>query len=174
MLNKGQVKLVQTAVRAAGLRTSRFDGRYRLLLARYKQPNGSAVMSCKELNNYQLDDLLAVCESLGWRCPDKPDNFYRNKVAKTYETASFAQQSAIRYLAGDLGLSDLQLAAFLKRMTAGKVDCRSELTPAQAHKVTEALKAVISRKDGRNYKNQQEIESAYMEVARDGKQVEKD
>ena len=74
MLNNSQIKLVQVAVRAAGLRGKGFDGRYRLLLGQYHQPNGQPVTSCKQLNNWQIDDLLAICESHGWRCPGKADD----------------------------------------------------------------------------------------------------
>jgi len=106
MLNKDQIKLVQTAVRAAGLRTKYCEGRYRLLLGQYRQPGGSPVTSCKQLNNSQLEDLLAICEANGWRMPGKPDDFYRSKINNESDIASFAQQSAIRKLADDLSWNE--------------------------------------------------------------------
>jgi len=81
MLNKQQIILIQMAVKQAGLRTSRQDGRYRLLLAQYRNPRGKPITSCKELNNSQIDDLLAICESMGWRHPDKKPDHYRKKIA---------------------------------------------------------------------------------------------
>ena len=168
MLNSSQIKLVQTAIRTAGLRNGKADGRYRLLLGQYKQPSGRPVTSCKQLNNWQLDDLLAICESFGWRMPGKVENYYRFKVATESHIASFAQQSAIRHLAGDLGWNDAQLGGMLKRMTGGFASNVAALTPGAAYKTIEALKAIISREEGKQYTNLQQIKED-MEAATDGK-----
>ena len=168
-LNVGQIRLVQAAVRAAGLRTRHFDGQYRMLLRQYKQPNGQPVDSCKQLNNSQLEDLLAICEAHGWCYPGKEENFYRAKIAKRYEIASFAQQSAIKKLAGDLGWADYQLAGFIKKMTGDKVNSVAALTPAQAYRTIEGLKAILCREAGKRYSNLKQIEADYTEVATDGK-----
>ena len=98
--NPRQIRLLQTAAGAVGLRQS---GQYYLLLAQYLAPDGKPVTSCKQLTNAQIDNFLAICESLGFRHPGKPENFYRNKDARRYEEASFAQQAAIRHLAAELG-----------------------------------------------------------------------
>lgn len=169
MLNKDQIKLIQTAVRAAGLRTKDFDGRYRLLLGKYKQPNGNPVTSCKQLNNSQLEDLLAICEAHGWRMPGKSANYFRFKVATESHIASFAQQSAIKHLAGDLGWGDEQLSGMLKRMTGGFATNVAALRPGQAYNIIEALKAMFSREEGKRYSNLKEIQED-MEVVTDGKQ----
>lgn len=170
MLNKPQIILVQIACKQAGLRSAKFDGRYRMLLSQYKQPNGSPVKSCKQLNNMQLDDLLAICESHGWRQPGKPEDFYRRKAAEQACYAGYAQQEAIRHLAGDLGWNDLQLAGMLKRMTAGEVFHIAMLKPAQAFKIIEALKAMFSREKGKSYSNLKQIQEE-MEV-KDGQAIE--
>lgn len=167
MLNKSQIKLIQTAVRAAGLRSKMFDGRYRLLLSHYLQPNGSPATSCKQLNNTQLDDLLAICESHGWQMPGKADDFCRRKIVATYYIASFAQQAAIKYLARDLGWDDCQLGGFVKRMTRGEMDNIAGLDPRQAYAITEALKAMLGRQAGKKYANLQQIQDE-LEAARDG------
>lgn len=172
MLNNDQIKLIQTAVRAAGLRSSRFEGRYRLLLSQYKQPDGQPVVSCKQLNNMQLEDMLAICESYGWRMPGRPENYYRVKRGVADVTASFAQQKAIEYLAGDLGWKESQLAGFLKRMTGGFVTNVVALNPAQAYKVIEGLKAMLSRETGKEYENLKEVEGD-MEVRNDQGQENK-
>jgi len=169
MLNNSQIRLVQTAVRAAGLRGKGFEGRYRLLLGQYMQPNGRPVTSCKQLNNYQLDDLLAICEAHGWRMPGKEENYYRDKIVRHSGVASFAQQSAIKHLAGDLGWGDHQLAGFLKRMTGGFVTSVAGLSPSQAYNIIEALKIIIGREQGKRYIDLKEIQKD-MEVARDGKE----
>jgi hypothetical protein len=158
MLNNSQIKLAQIACKQAGLRSAKFDGRYRMLLGNYLQGNSRKVTSCKQLNNMQLDDLLAICESHGWRQPGKPDDFYRRKIAEQGNYASFAQGQAIEHLARDLGWNDLQIAGFLKKMTAGEVSNKVMLKPAQAFKIIEALKAMFSREKGRQFSNLKQIQ----------------
>lgn len=174
MLNNLQIRLIQTAVRVAGLRRKHSDGRYRLLLAQYKQPNGRPVRSCKQLNNSQLEDMLAICEAHGWRCPGKPEDYFRQKVAISQmagNVASFAQQSAIKHLAGDLGWNEYQLNGMIKRITAAEATNITALTPAQAYKLIEALKAILGRETGKQYSNLSDVKKD-METARDGKEQE--
>ena len=168
MLNKKQIQLVQIAVRAAGLRGKDFEGRYRLLLGKYTQPNGTKVNSCTQLNNSQLDDVLAICEALGFRAINKDANHYRLKVAKRDSFASFAQQAAIKNLAGDLGWGEFGLNGFIKRMTGRKTDCVVSISPGQAWRIIEALKTMLSRETGKSYKNIDEIMDDFSE-AKDGK-----
>jgi len=138
-----------------------------MLLGQYRQPSGKPVTSCKQLNNWQLDDLLAICEAYGWQYPGKPKNHYRLKTIARYKIASFAQQSAIKHLAGDLGWADFQLNGFLKRITGGIVGHINALTPKQAYKTIEGLKAMFGRETGRQYSNLKEIQEE-LEVAKDG------
>lgn len=163
MLTKDQIKLIQTAVRGAGLRSARAEGRYRLLLGQYRQPTGKPVTSCKQLNHGQLEDMLAICEAYGWRMPGKPEDYYRVKRMKKESIASSAQQAAIDHLRGDLGWNDYQLEGMLKRMTGGFVINVVALNPAQAFDVIEALKAMVGRRTGKQYNNLKEVQ-ADMEV----------
>jgi len=178
MLNNQQIKLVQMAVRAAGLRTKHFDARYRLLLRQYKQPSGDMVTSCKQLNAMQMEDLLAICESHGWRYPGKPADHFRKKAASRYTVASFAQQSAIKNLAFDIGWSLENLFDFITKQTKHKARYLDQLTPKHAYEVIEALKAIVSRKQGRCYKNLNEIREDFTKGATDAQnqtcQVETD
>jgi hypothetical protein len=159
MLNKEQIILVQVAVRAAGIRTPQFDGRYRLMLGKYKQPNGRSVTSCKQLNNSQLEDLLAICESYGWRMPGQPEDFYRKKVAAGAGRASFAVQEGIRHLAGDLGWPLDHLHDFIEKMT-GRITAVVDLTPKEAFKLIEGLKSIFNHRHGTNFNTLQEITEA--------------
>jgi len=161
MLNNKQIKLVQMAVRAAGIRSKHADGQYRLLLAQYKQSDGRPVNSCKQLNNWELEDLLAICESQGWQCPGKEPGHFRRKVAGSQVTgryASFAQQSAIQKLAGDLGWADYQLAGMVKRMTKGAKTNIASLSAAEAYRIIEALKAMFSRERGKRLNTLKDVE----------------
>lgn len=172
MPNKAQVKLIQTAVRAAGLRVGTDDGRYRLLLAQYRQSNGKPVTSCIYLSNHQIDDFLAICESLGWQYPGKAKNHFRNKIALKGDLASYGQQSAVEHLAGDLGWDEHQLGGMLERMTDGKVNSVVALSASQAYKVIEALKSMLGRQTGRKYGNLKAVKSD-MEVT-DGTKKQED
>lgn len=176
MLNKLQIKLVQMAVKQAGIRQPKCDGRYRMLLGQYRQPNGSPVTSCKQLNNWQLEDLLAICEAHGWRLPGKEETHFRDKVAKSVHSdiASFAQQSAIKNLSGDLGYSDEHLANFLRRQTGGigsdtAVSSVCSLSHRQAWGVIEALKIIIGKETGKRYSNLNDIKEDFSKEATDGK-----
>jgi len=171
MLNRQQVILVQIAVRQAGLRTAANSGRYRLLLTQYRQPDGSTVTSSKQLNNWQLEDLLAICEAHGFRQPGKPENYFRKKIANSRivgDVASFAQQSAIRNLAGDLGWTTFQLQGMIKRISSERIGNIASLTPKEAYNLIEALKAILSRQMNKNYSNLNQITEDFGE-ARDGK-----
>lgn len=171
-LNTAQIRLVKTACRKAGLITKTGeDGRYRLLLAQYKAPNGRPVRSCRDLTNRQLDDLLAICESLGWRCPGKDGDYFRRKNAKKQEFASFVQQEAIRHLKGDLGMDELQLLKFIDRMTKGKISAISMLSTRDAYNIIEALKAMLSRKDGKKYKNMGDVMDEKSKELTDGQEA---
>ena len=170
MLTKQQIKLIQTAVKAAGIRTKNADGRYYFLLAQYRDPAGRPVKTCKDLNNMQLTDLLAICESYGWRMPGKADDHYRRMASERFGRASYAQLAAINYLRGDLGWGPQQLEGFLQRMTmhTGRVRQAVQLTSHEAYKVIEALKAIVGRAAGKQYGNLRDVQSD-VEGARDGK-----
>ena len=144
MLNNDQIKLVQTAVRAAGLRGKDIpDARYRMLLGQYKLFRDRKVTSSKQLNNWQLEDLLAICESLGWRIPGKPETYFRDKVRESEcGLASRAQQEAIKKLADDLTWSVYQLEGFIEKFSLKRVKHLDELSVNQAHGTIEALKAM--------------------------------
>jgi len=172
-MNNNQIKLVQMAVKKAGIRKPKDDRRYRMLLGNYKQPNGARVTSCKQLNSFQMEDLLAICESMGWRLPGASETHFRDKVQKTHRPglASFAQQSAIEKLGGDMGWNVNQINGLIEKVTTGKADSIVSLTSSLAYKVIEAMKAMFSRKTGKNYKNLREIQDD-MEVDTDGKEKE--
>jgi len=155
-LNNQQIKLLQTAVRAAGLRAKGREERYRLLLRQYRQSDGSAVTSCKQLSNSQLGDLLAICEAHGFRMPGKAEDHFRRKV-RSSRWSSYAQREAIKHLAGDLGIDVQQLGKFVSRMTKGNKRGIVSLTKAEAYNIIEGLKAMFGRGRGKHYNDLNEI-----------------
>lgn len=166
MPNKDQIKLIQTAARAAGLRNGKQEGRYRMVLQQYR------VKSCKDMTNAQIDDFLAICEALGWRYPGKPETYCRDRAnaAVDKNSASFAQLEAITHLAGDLGY-DMPMTKFLARMTHGRIDAVVHLTRQEAYNVISALKAMLQRRDGIKYRDCKQIENQYTEVTEHGKEA---
>lgn len=142
MLNQNQIKLLQTALRAAGLRGAD-ETRYRLLLSHYR------VASSKQLTQVQLDDLLAICEGLGWCRPGYAPDHYRRKTlgASASGLASTPQRQAIRHLAGDLGWDADQLAGLIRRLTGQSARLIEQLTNREAYNLIEAMKAMVNRKD---------------------------
>ncbi len=167
MLNNQQIKLIQIAVKEAGIRKPKDDRRYRLLLAQYKRPDGSAATSCKHLNHWQLEDMLAICEAHGFRCRGKDEDHFRQLIKNRDNHASYAQRSAIEKLGGDLGWDICHVNGLIDKMTNGACCTITELTPHHAFKVIEALKAMFSRKTGKEYKNLQQIKEE-MEAPTDG------
>jgi hypothetical protein len=169
MPNNDQIKLIQTAARAAGLRNGKQDGRYRMVLAQYR------VKSSKDMTNAQIDDFLAICEALGWRYPGKPETYFRSRAAASADgrMASWAQLEAIGHLSGDLGFQggDISMAKFISRMTCGRVDAKEQLTLDEAWTIISSLKAMLQRRDGVKYKNCTDIKTTYTEVKEHGKEA---
>lgn len=170
MLNSDQIKLIQVACNKAGIRSPGQDGRYRLLLGQYLDSNGDPITSCKQLNNLQLDDILAICEAQGWRMPGQSETHYRDKVARKMVGyfATFAQQQTILFLCEDLGFSDLHRTNFIRKMTRDKVSSVVNLSRRQAWQITEALTAMIRRNTGINFKNLDEIRDYFMKEDKEG------
>ncbi len=147
MVSNKQLKLIHIAARQAGLIVKRDDRRYRLLLAAYKTRDGGVASTSKQLNNSQIEDLLAICEAMGWSS-GRGDTYFRDKVAARGTFASFAQCSAIDKLRGDLGWNADNLKGMIGRMTAYSKSSVAELTVRQASNIIEALKNMTIRAKG--------------------------
>lgn len=150
MINNEQIALIHIAKKEAGLN----DGRYRMLLGQYLTGSGAPIKSCKQLNSWQIDDFLATCEAMGFRGKDKPENFFREKAAKRSmmgDIASFAMRAGIKYLAEDLGWDQLHLKNFIEKNY--RADSLANITRADASKAIEALKAMLTKVTGINYKH---------------------
>jgi hypothetical protein len=152
MVTNDQLKLIHLAARRAGLIDASGDRRYRLLLAQYKTPGARPVRSSKELNNFQIEDFLAICESLGFDSGKGPTH-YRDLVAGRGNLSGFAQRSAIDYLRGDLGWTPEQLKGMVRRMTHDRTDSLFSTTVREASNLIEALKNMLSRQRGVSYTN---------------------
>ena len=149
MVTNKQLKLIHIAARQAGLIVKKDDHRYRLLLAHYKGSNGKPARSSKQLNNSQIEDLLAICESMGWDS-GRGDTYFRDKSAAHGTFASFAQQAAILHLRSDLGWTADNLKGFICRMTSANKFSVAELASKEASNIIEALKNMFLRSEGLN------------------------
>lgn len=147
MVSNKQLKLIHIAARQAGLIVKKDDRRYRLLLAQYKTRDGGAATTSRQLNNSQIEDLLAICEAMGWDS-GRGATYFRDKVAAHGTFASFAQCSAIDKLRGDLGWNANNLKGMIGRMTAYSKSSVAELTVRQASNIIEALKNMTLRAKG--------------------------
>lgn len=160
MINTNQIRLIQIAVRQVDLRTKQQEGRYRLLLGQYLQPNGQKVTSCKQLNHEQFEDILAICESMGFRQKGKADDFYRKKTAAKGNMATPGQKLAIDHIAGDMGWTVDNLNVFISKMVKRQATTET-ISTKEGSKLIDALKAIISRKDGKHYDSITEIAEQY-------------
>ncbi len=147
MPSNKQLQLIHIAARQAGLIVKDDDRRYRLLLAQYKTRDGGVATTSKQLNNSQIEDLLAICEAMGFDSGKGP-TWFRDKVAARGTFASFAQCSAIDKLRGDLGWNADNLKGMIGRMTAYSKSSVAELTTRQASNIIEALKNMFLRTQG--------------------------
>jgi len=168
-MNNKQIQLIQIAAKEAGLRGNRFEGRYRMLLGQFIRPDKSKVTSCKQLNNLQFEEFLAICESMGFRCKGKSPTHFRDRVENRGHYASPQQKAAIEHLAGDIGWSIDNLNAFVKKTTDGQIASVAVIKPKQAWMVIEALKNILSKKTGRSYANLKEVTEDFTQEAKDGK-----
>lgn len=155
MVNNAQLKLIHQAARAAGLIDKTGDQRYRLVLRQYRDRDGRPAASSKQLSNQQIDDLLALCESLGFRLPNRPSHYFRDKAAAGYRQATIPTLAALRQLAGDLGWTEAHLANFLRRMARpGETADLAALPPRLAYVAIEAMKAIFNRTSGMDFVRQ--------------------
>ncbi len=115
----------------------------------------------------QMDDFLAICESLGWACPGKAANHFRQKNVNNELIISTPQMEAILHLKDDLGWNELQLAGMIRRMTGQLHDSVQYIAPQHAHNIIEAMKNMLARKTGKEYGNLQDVQDD-MEVEADG------
>ncbi len=139
-LNPKQIKILQTALRAVGLRKPGKAGeaQYRFYLSQFSDSKGRKITSCKQLTNVQLDEILATCVELGWH------NTAKATVSRPARISQ-AMIIGIAELAGDLGWNHGQLSGMVSRMTQGRKTDPSELTTSEGIKVIEALKAMLKR-----------------------------
>lgn len=157
-ITANQIRSLQIAARQVGLRCGKDDGRYKLLLMQYKEPHGRGCQSCKELNQTQYEDFMAICESMGFVHFSGDKRHYRDKRDSRGDCKSFAQLEAIKAMASDLGWDSEHLQAFCVKM--GKAPL-TYLSGVDAGKIIEALKAMIGRRDNTHYTRVADVASEY-------------
>jgi hypothetical protein len=162
-VSKKMIRVLQVAVKQLGLRSKEADGRYKLLLMQYSDQHGRPVESSTQLDRYQWEDLMAILEAKGFRHRDGDEHHYRREVERRVDAAgggkaSAAQLEAIRQLARDLGWNDDGLDGFCVRVGKRRLE---NLGVSGASKIIEALKAMLSRRDGTHYNKVGEVAEVY-------------
>jgi len=127
MASKPQIIAVQTAKRALKLT----DMAYRTILR-----NAGGVESSKDLTNEGFDQAMAVMEESGFQSHPSGPTYWRNKAG------GGRAAWLIRQLAAE---SRYDLAAQCLKFSDGRTDQPEQLTPQEAWKLTEMLKASNAR-----------------------------
>jgi Protein of unknown function (DUF1018) len=143
-----QIKLIHVAATQAGL--SRED--YKTILR-----NCGGVESCKQLDQAGYEDCMATIEDCGFRERDKPGDYWREKVRRRGHSAGSRQVYKIHELALR---SRYELAAMCKRFSADRVEEPEQLTPREAWKLIEMLKAANGRENAECRVQNEESKSA--------------
>lgn len=141
-LTPPQLKLLQTARSKLGLT----EPQYRTILR-----SVGHVDSSKDLTNESFEEVMAhLEESSDWRqlgpCGEQlSDHYWRGKVERRGRFGGDRASHKIEALAIEAGYAE-GLGGFLMRLTEGRCDQVTKLTPAESYDVIEALKAIVERK----------------------------
>ena len=136
-MTKDQIKLIHVAKGKAGLS----EEQYRMMLR-----NLGNVDSCKDLTNETFEDCMAFLEDCGF-----PGDKWRNTVINRGSFANsravwFIRQLYIQYEAArEPHEPYYNFRGLVGRMSKDRTFDPSRLTPAEAYKLTEALKQMIQR-----------------------------
>jgi hypothetical protein len=131
-MTPAQIKILRTAVSRLGIE----DGEYRLILR-----NLGHVDSCTRLTPEGFEDVMAHLEKRGFPA----GHYWRNKVENRGNFADSRQAWLIRKLAES---SPYPLAALCKKFSAERTGEPSKLTPSEANRLVEMLKASNARHEG--------------------------
>ena len=134
MPTRPQIIAVQKAKRAVGLN----DAQYRTLLR-----NVAGCESSKDLDNRSLEDVMAVLEDMGAQQHPAGPTYWRNKVRRRNAVGGERMVHKIHALARAIPHPP---AGLCLRMSGRRTDQSEQLTPVEAYKVIEALKAIFDRR----------------------------
>jgi hypothetical protein len=167
-----QLKLIHIAARQVGLIDGRDDARYRLLL----KSTGS-VESAKQLDNASFEDVMAVMEDMGFSrerqfhldkasfsggggsATKMQSTYWRDKVAARGRFANARMLHLIIELAA-APAQRYELAALVSQFSAGRTREVGKLTPQEAWKLIEMLKAAAARESAREQHPQPKLREA--------------
>jgi hypothetical protein len=131
-ITQRQIILVHKAKQHLGLE----DAQYRTVLR-----NAAGVETSKDLTQQAFEDVMAVLEDSGFQDPSDPER-WRRKVEQRGSRPTARQLFLIRQVAPQQRYT---LEALCQRFSAGRTDRPERLTPREAWKLIEMLKAAAAR-----------------------------
>lgn len=113
------------------------DAQYRMLLL-----NVAGIESSTKLDNAGVEDVLATMEDLGFDSHPAGKTYWRDKVKRRGSECGERAVYKIRVLAQQ---QRYDLAALCLQFSHGRADDVTQLTPGEAWKLIEMLKAAVER-----------------------------
>jgi len=108
------------------------------------KPDQTGQVSSKSLDQAGFERVMDLLESMGFREKDKPADYWRSRCSVRTGLASTRQVREIYRLADG---GRYTLPSMCLRASNNTHQTPEQLTPQQAHKLIEALKAVTKRED---------------------------
>jgi hypothetical protein len=128
-----QIRLIHTAVR----QLKWADAQYRFVLR-----NVGNAGSSKELTQERFEDVMAVMEDSGFRQPNTPAAYWREKVAGRGGFCSDRLAFVIREMAEE---TRYDLKGFCRRVSGGRAEQPERLYPHEGHILITALRDIVAR-----------------------------
>jgi hypothetical protein len=132
-LHRQQMMTIQTAKRWLEKHRGMTDAAYRTLLR-----SVAKVESSKDLDNAGFEQCMAVLEAQGFQSHPRGPTYWRDKAADGGGRSSWK----ILTLAAE---SRYELASLCLRFSDGRTERSEDLTPQEAHRLTEMLKQSNAR-----------------------------
>lgn len=133
-----QIKTLRSGQRHCGLN----DAAYRVLLH-----NVAGVQSTLDLDNAGVEDVMAVLEDSGFNRHPKGPRYWRDTVATRGASCPRRMAHKIKDLAAQPGGIRYDLPALCRQHSGQRTGVVEELTPREAWKLIEMLKAVVVREE---------------------------
>lgn len=134
-----QLKLVHVAARQAGLN----DAQYRTLLRSVAE-----VESSRQLAQADFEDVMAVLEDLGFVDSKNGAGYWRRKVEQRGRRGNERMVHKINELCQGGQGGRYPLESMVRRFSGDRTADVEQLTPREAWKLIECLKAIVARDGG--------------------------
>jgi hypothetical protein len=138
MPTRDQIIVIQCGKRELVTRGLLTEQSYRVLLS-----NVAGVDSSKLLDNRGVEDVMAVMEGLGFDSHPAGATYWQDKVRQRGHVCGERMVYLIRQLAPQVGR--YPLPALVRTFSKQRTEDEARLTPAEAYKLIEMMKATAAR-----------------------------